>query len=152
MKNIILIFLLLFLNSCGYTSIYKNQKSRDFQINIIDMSGDNEINNYIKNELKFYSNRNSNNTHDISINSKYQKIIISKNSAGVATDYELLANVIINVDLNDKISVLDFNESINIKSNSNFFEQNNYERNIKKNFASSIVNKFKIRIFDLDDN
>ena len=38
--------------------VYKNQKSQDFQINIIEMTGDNEINNLIKNELKFYSNKN----------------------------------------------------------------------------------------------
>ena len=74
MKNIILIFFLLFLNNCGYTSVYKNQKSQDFQINIVEMSGDDTINNLIKNELKFYSNRSSNNDYDISINSQYQKI------------------------------------------------------------------------------
>ena len=152
MKNIILIFLLLFLNSCGYTSVYKDQKSRDFEINIVDILGDNEINNYIKNELKFYSNKNSNNKYDISINSKYQKIIISKNTAGVATDYKLLADVIIRVNLNDEMKVLTFDENINIKSNSNSFEKDNYERNIKKNFASSIMEKFIIKIFDLDDN
>ena len=39
-----------------------------------------------------------------------------------------------------------------MKSNSNSFEQNNYERNLKKNFASSIRDKFIIKIFDLDDN
>ena len=50
------------------------------------MTGDNAINNLIKNELKFYSNKKSNIKYNISINSKYQKIIISKNSAGVATD------------------------------------------------------------------
>ena len=152
MKNIILIFFLLFLYSCGYTSIYKNQKSKDFQINIIEMTGDIEINNLIKNELKFYSNRNSNNKYDISINSEYQKIIVSKNSAGVATDYKILVDTKISINLNNKNNILNFSENINIKSNSNSFEQNNYERNIKKNFASSIKNKFIIKIFNLDDN
>ena len=152
MKNIILIFFLLFLYSCGYTSIYKNQKSKDFQINIVEMTGDIEINNLIKNELKFYSNRNSNNKYDISINSEYQKIIISKNSAGVATDYKILVDTKISINLNNKNNILNFSENINIKSNSNSFEQNNYERNIKKNFASSIKNKFIIKIFNLDDN
>ena len=152
MKNITLIFFLLFLYSCGYTSVYKNQKSQDFQINIIEMTGDIEINNLIKNELKFYSNRNSNNKYDISINSEYQKIIISKNSAGVATDYKILVDTKISINLNNKNNILNFSENINIKSNSNSFEQNNYERNIKKNFASSIKNKFIIKIFNLDDN
>ena len=152
MKNIILIFFLLFLYSCGYTSVYKNQKSQDFQINIIEMTGDIEINNLIKNELKFYSNRNSNNKYDISINSEYQKIIISKNSAGVATEYKILVDTKISINLNNKNNILNFSENINIKSNSNSFEQNNYERNIKKNFASSIKDKFIIKIFNLDDN
>ena len=98
MKNLILILFLFFLNSCGYTSIYKNQKSQDFQINIIEMIGDNEINNLIKNDLKFYSNNKSNIKYNISINSNYQKIIVSKNSAGVATDYKLIVDTVISFD------------------------------------------------------
>jgi len=146
MKNVILILFLFFLNNCGYTSVYKNQNSQDFQIKVINMTGDNEINNLIKNELKFYSNRSSNIKYDISINSKYQKIIVSKNSAGVATDYKLIVDTEISFNKEDKNNILNFNENINIKSNSNSFEQNNYEKNIKKNFASSISNKLIINI------
>ena len=148
MKNIILILFLFFLNNCGYTSVYKNPKSQNFQISIIEMTGDNEINNLIKNELKFYSNRNSNIKYNISIDSNYQKIIVSKNSAGVATDYKLIAETIISFDKEGKDNILNFNENINIKSNSNSYEQNNYEKSIKKNFASSISNKFIIKILN----
>jgi hypothetical protein len=148
MKNIILILFLFFINNCGYTSVYKNQKSQDFQISIIEMTGNNEINNLIKNELKFYSNRNSNIKYNISINSNYQKIIVSKNSAGVATDYKLIAETVISFDKESKNNILNFNENINIKSNSNSYEQNNYEKSIKKNFASSISNKFIIKILN----
>ena len=148
MKNIILILFLFFLNNCGYTSVYKNQKSQDFQISIIEMTGDNEINNLIKNELKFYSNKSSNIKYNISINSNYQKIIVSKNSAGVATDYKLIAETVISFDKEGKNNILNFNENINIKSNSNSYEQNNYEKSIKKNFASSISNKFIIKILN----
>ena len=153
MKNIILVFLLFLLCSCGYTSIYKNQKSQDFKINIIGMTGDDEINSLIKNELKFYSDRNSNNRYDITISSNYQKIVVSKNSAGVATDFKLLADIKITVDTNDgNNNILNFSENINIKNNSNSFEQRNYERNIKKNFASSIRDNFIVKIFNLNDN
>ena len=152
MKKIILISFLLFIYSCGYTSVYKNQNSNDFQINIVEMQGDSDINNMIKNELKFYSNKNSENKYDISINSDYQKIIISKNSAGVATDYKLMVDTKITINFNNKTDIFNFSENINMKSNSNSFEQNNYERNLKKNFASSIRDKFIIKIFDLDDN
>ena len=106
----------------------------------------------IKNELKFYSDINSNNKYNISINSDYQKIIISKNSAGVATDYKLLVDTKITINLENKMNVFNFSENINMKSNSNSFEQNNYEKNLKKNFASSIRDKFIIKIFNLDDN
>jgi hypothetical protein len=152
MRNIILIFCLIFLGSCGYTSIYKNQKSQDFQINIIEMVGDNEFNNLFRNELGLYSKTDSNKKYDILINSKYQKIIVSKNSSGVATDYKILVNTKINVNLNKETKKLEFNESINIKNNSNSFEQNRYERNIKRNFASSIREKFLIKILNLNDN
>jgi len=152
MRNIILIFCLIFLCSCGYTSIYKNQKSQDFQINIIEMVGDNEFNNLFRNELGLYSNTDSNEKYDILVNSKYQKIIVSKNSSGVATDYKILVYTTININLNKETKKLEFNESINIKNNSNSFEQNRYERNIKRNFASSIREKFLIKIFNLNDN
>lgn len=152
MRNIILIFCLIFLCSCGYTSIYKNQKSQDFQINIIEMAGDNEFNNLLRNELTLYSNTNSNKKYNILVNSEYQKIIFSKNSSGVATDYRILVNTKISINLNKETKNLEFNESINIKKNSNSFEQNRYERNIKRNFASSIREKFLIKIFDLNDN
>jgi hypothetical protein len=152
MRNIILIFCLIFLCSCGYTSIYKNQKSQNFQINIIEMVGDNEFNNLFRNELGLYSNTDSNEKYDILVNSKYQKIIVSKNSSGVATDYKILVNTKINVNLNKETKKLEFNESINIKNNSNSFEQNRYERNIKRNFASSIREKFLIKILNLNDN
>ena len=152
MRNIILICCLVFLSSCGYTSIYKNLKTQDFQINIIQMTGDKELNNLIKNEIGLYSNLNSNIKYDISIESKYEKIIISKNSSGVATDFKILVNTTVKFNLNNEIKSLEFNESINIKKNSNSFEQNRYERNIKRNFASSIREKFLIKIFDLNDN
>ena len=148
MKNLILVLFLIFLNSCGYTSVYKNQKSQDFQINIIEMTGDNAINNLIKNELKFYSNKKSSIKYNISINSNYHKIIVSKNSAGVATNYNLSVDTIISFDKGDKNNTLNFNENIIIKSNSNSFEQNNYEKSIKKNFASSIVDKLIIKILN----
>ena len=152
MKNIILICFVLLLNSCGYSSIYKNQTSQDFQLNITEMAGDNEFNNLLKNELKLFSNSNSNKKYDISLNSEYQKIIVSKNSSGVATDYKISVNTRISIKINNKTHDLRFSDSINIKHNSNSFEQKKYERNIKKNFASLVREKLVIKVFNLNDN
>ena len=52
MRNLTLIILIIFLSGCGYSSIYKNQQSLDFQLNIIGTDGDYEINNLISNEKK----------------------------------------------------------------------------------------------------
>ena len=152
MNKILLILFLFLFNSCGYTSIYKNQKSNNFQININEMRGDNEFNSYIKNELKLFSNDNPIEIYDITLNSNYQKTIISKNASGVATNYNISADVKMNLNLNGEIINLVFNENINIKNNSNSFEQNNYEKNVKRNFASSIREKLIIKIFELNDN
>ena len=152
MNKILLILFLLLLNNCGYTSIYKNQKSNNFQINISEMSGDNEFNSYIRNELKLFSNNNPDEIYNITLNSNYEKVVISKNTSGVATNYNISADVKINLSLNGKIINLVFNENINIKNNSNSFEQNNYEKSVKRNFASSIREKLIIKILELNDN
>ena len=78
MKNITLIILVLFLYSCGYSSIYKNQKSQNFKINIIETKGNSEMNNLIKNEINLYSNKNSINKFDVEVETKYEKIILTK--------------------------------------------------------------------------
>ena len=152
MNKILLILFLLLLNSCGYTSVYKNQKSNNFQININEMKGDKEFNSYIKNELKLFSNNTSNNIYNIALNSNYQKIAVTKNSSGVTTNYNILAHVKINLILNESNKNLVFKENINIKNNTNSFEQNNYEKNVKKNFASSIREKLILKIIELNDN
>ena len=152
MNKILLILFLLLLNNCGYTSIYKNQKSNNFQININEMSGDSAFNSYIRNELKLFSNSNPNEIYDITLNSNYQKVVISKNTSGVATNYNISADVKVNLSLNGKVINLAFNENINIKNNSNSFEQNNYEKSVKRNFASSIREKLIIKLLELNDN
>ena len=152
MKNIILITLIFFLSGCGYSSIYDSQKKIDFQINVEEMKGDNEFNNLIKKDFKLFSKNNLQKEYLLKINSDYKKVITSKNSAGVASHYNILATVEITVKFNNKIDIFQFQESINIKPNSNAFEQQKYENNIKRNFASSIREKLIIKILDTYDN
>ena len=152
MKNIILITLIFFLSGCGYSSIYDSQKKIDFQINVEEMKGDNEFNNLIKKDFKLFSKNNLQKEYLLKINSDYKKVTTSKNSAGVASNYNILATVEITVKFNNKIDIFQFQESINIKPNSNAFEQQKYENNIKRNFASSIREKLIIKILDTNDN
>ena len=152
MKNIAIITILLFLSHCGYSSIYNNQQSQDFQLNIIETEGDYEMNNLIKNQIRLYSNTESLNVYNIKINTNYEKEILTKNSSGVITDYNLFVVSVFSINIKDKNKTFKFEENINIKNQSDTFEQNTYEKNIKRNFASSIREKLISAILSSDDN
>ena len=152
MKQIILIILLVFLSSCGYTSVYKDIGSRDIDITFSEIKGDRELNNLIKKQLELYSNKNSINKFDLVIVSSFNKNILSRNSSGVATDYELVATFMFEIYFNEETKKITFNESINVKNNADSFEQISYEKNIKNNFASSVREKLIFKILDINDN
>jgi len=152
MKNILIIFVFFFLCACGYTSVIKNQKSNDVMISIISSQGDNEMNNLIKNQLNIISDTKSLNIFTISFISNYEKIVITKNSAGIATDYKLNTNVEFDISKNGIMKKIKLNESFNIKNDTENFEQENYESTIKRNFALSIRNKLIPYLLNFDDN
>ena len=152
MKNIAILTFVLFLSHCGYSSIYKNQQSLDFQLNIIKTEGDYEMNNFIKNEIKLYSNTESQNIYNIEIDTEYKKEVLTKNSSGVITDYNLSVVSIFSINLKSENKTFQFEENINIKNQTDTFEQNTYEKNIKRNFASSIRGKLISAILSLNDN
>jgi len=152
MKNFRLIILLLFLSSCGYSSIYKNQNSINFQMNIIEAKGDSELNNLIKNQIKLYSVPNSKNIYNLKVDTNFSKKVLTKNSSGIITDYNLSVISLFSVNFKNKIETFQFDENINIKSQTDTFEQIIYEKNIKRNFASSIREKLVTSILSLNDN
>ena len=67
------------------TNIYRI-KNEDFKFNIIEISGDIDMNNLVNINIKKYSNKISTNTINLKIDTNY-KNIISKNKAGEATSY-----------------------------------------------------------------
>ena len=152
MKNIAIITFLLFLSHCGYSSIYKNQQTQNFQLSIIETKGDYEMNNLISNEIKLYSNKEAQKIYNIKINTDYEKKVLTKDSSGVITDYNLSVVSIISINLKNKNKTFKFEENINIKIQADTFEQNTYEKNIKRNFASSIREKLISAILPINDN
>ncbi len=141
MKNIGLIILILFLYNCGYSSIYKNQKLQNFQIKIIKTEGNNTMNNLIKNQIRLYSNKDAPDIYNVQINTDYKKEILTKNSAGVITDYNLSVTSEFIIQFKDKTQIVQFDENINITNQEDSFEQSAYEKNIMRNFASSLREK-----------
>ena len=147
----ILIILMFVLYGCGYSSVYKNQNN-DILITVVDMQGDNILNNSLKNQLTISSNEESINIFNISLFSDYEKIIVSKNTAGLATDYKLQATINFNVSKNGINKKITLSESLDIKNEGENFEQTNYENSIKRNFAISIKEKLIPYLLSFDDN
>ena len=82
----------------------------------------------------------------INIDTKYEKKIVSKNTKGSASEYELSVLTYFSINGLEKDQVFLFKEKQNLKNISNKFEQKNYENIIKSNFASSLVRKLNIEI------
>ena len=138
-KNIIIVCLILFLNSCGFTPIYLKKNDIKFSIEQVNYSGDRDLNNFLKINLDQYKNEKIDNKISIDAKSTYKKIILSKDGTGEVTNYQLEAEVIFLIKSNNK--EIKITERKIIDSMSDKFEEARYERSIKQNFASSITNK-----------
>ena len=143
MKKIFILFVILIIPHCGFSPVYQSNQI-NYQINIDKIEGDKIINNKIKSEIERISDKNVQKIFNIQINTKYEKIVAAKNSKGSITDYLLIATATFIIsDINKKETIV-FQEKQNIKNNSDFVEQRNYENTIKKNFASSFVKKLNL--------
>jgi hypothetical protein len=138
-KNIILLSIIFFLANCGFSPIYLNNKNMNFSIEKVDYTGERELNNFLKLNLDNYKNEDSNNKFFIEAKSEYTKVVLSKNTAGEVTNYQLEAKVIFLIKpINKEISIT---EKKIMDSMDDKFEEARYERIIKQNFAYSISDK-----------
>ena len=138
-NNIIIISLILFLNSCGFTPIYLNKNDVKFSIEEVNFSGDRDLNNFLKINLDQYKDEKIDNKLSIDAKSTYKKIILSKDGTGKVTNYQLEAEVIFLIkSINKEITII---EREIIDGMNDKFEEARYERTIKQSFASSITNK-----------
>ena len=150
MKKFYILILLTFVYSCGYTSLYKEIK-KDLKVDIISVKGDLELNSYIKNNLKMISNKDSTNVHKISFITEYNKIVLAKDTAGNATDYNLDMSVEFIILSNSDEKIV-FKENFKIKKNDDNFKQSNYEKDIKRNFSKIVQEKLILHLIGISDS
>jgi len=137
-KNIINLFLILFLTNCGFTPIYLEKNNINFSIEQIEYKGDRDFNNFLKVNLDKYKNENDNKIF-LDVNTIYKKNILSKDSTGKITSYQLEIEAIFIVkSTNKKIRI---SEKKIIDSRDDKFEEARYEKSIKQSFAYSISSK-----------
>ena len=138
-KNIIILSLILFLTNCGFTPIYLQSNDLNVSIEQIKYTGDRDLNNFLKINLDRYKNEKINNKIFLNGETKYEKNILSKDSTGKITSYQLKVEVTFEVEsTNKKIRI---SEKKIIDSMDDKFEEARYERSIKQSFAYSISNK-----------
>ena len=131
--------IIFFLASCGFSPIYLKDNEVQFSIEQVNYTGDRDLNNFLKVNLNQYKNEKNNNKFFIEVESKYEKVILSKDRTGKVTNYQLVAEVIFLIkSTNKKITI---KEKKIMKSMSDKFEEARYEKSIKQNFASSISYK-----------
>ena len=140
------IFILLFLQNCGFAPIYTSSKNEDFKFNIIEISGDIDMNNLVNINIKKYSNKISTNTINLKIDTNYKKNIISKNKAGEATSYLIVTGITFQVIDLEKPNIFTFKDETKLSNINNKFELRNYENSIKNNFISSAIEKLILKI------
>ena len=128
-----------FLTSCGFTPLYLNNTDVNFSIEQVSYTGDRELNNFLNINLNQYKNKKIDNKISIEAESKYEKIVLSKDATGKATNYQLQAEVIFLIKPSNK--EIKITEKKNMANMDDKFEETRYENSAKQSFASSISSK-----------
>ena len=127
-------------------------KNLDFAINLIELSGDREFNNFLKSRITRYENDKDINkkNYELILKTQYRKNIKSKDAAGLAENYELVITVDALVK-SDSIQTkkLVFEEKFNMKRFDDAFEEKNYEKTVKENFSDIILERIIFYLFKL---
>lgn len=144
--------LLILISSCGYTPIYKNIDNINFKINIVETNGDRDTNNKIRSNLYKYSFGNDEKVFDVKINSKYTKNILTKDTTGAATEYQIVIDVIFGVKADNFDTTLKYSESFNLQNISDKLEEKNYEKDLSSNSINIITQKLILKLSRANDN
>tara|TARA_B100000579_G_scaffold430596_1_gene444280 strand:- start:915 stop:1373 length:459 start_codon:yes stop_codon:yes gene_type:complete len=132
--NYIFLFSLFALLGCAYEPVL-SKKNYQFSINIKEQSGDEQINSIIIDN--FYFQKEHKTEYDLTITSKKEKNIISKDSKGDPAIFELVINVKYSVKKDNKILIEnELNEKNTYNNIADKFELKNYENNIINNLSS----------------
>jgi len=152
-KKLIPIFLIMILlNNCGYTPRYAVNKNVNFTIDLIEITGDREFNNFLKSKLTRYKKNKDNNKKNfkLNLNTEYKKNIKSRDSTGSVEKYELviIVNAIVQSELIEPKKLI-FEEKFNMNKFEDVFEEKNYEKTIKENFSDLILDRIIFYLFKL---
>ena len=143
-KKLFLFSALILLVNCGYESVYVKKDNSLIKIGKINLKGDKKINRKILSSSGIKETSNITNSYLLVLNSKKNKEIVSKNSAGNATSYKISINVDISIidPIDGKIiKSKKFSSSFTYNNNENKFQLSQDEKNILNNLIESTSKK-----------
>jgi len=145
-KILSIVFVFTLLSNCEYKPIYSNLNKTNYQINILEFTGDKELNKFIIKKLNKHNQSKSNKKFNIKIDTKYLKNILAKNTEGKVTDYQAEAITTFKINKNTTTETLIIKEKFNYQKISDKYEEKSYEKTIKRNLATSISQKLILRL------
>ena len=140
-KILILPILFITFSGCGFTPIALERKDLNINIEILDYEGDYKINSTLRSKLSVHKNNQKGELFKISVKTVYEKRDLSKDASGNIENYELVASSSFEVIKNEQVNKVKFNEKFTMENFADDFEEDNYEKKIKENFAESIYDK-----------
>jgi hypothetical protein len=147
MKKIIVILIALFiLNNCGYSPIYSS-KNNNFYIKEISQKNKNKLDSKIINNIKKFSNKDSENRIELKISSEKKIDIITKDKKGDPSKFQMTILLNINILKKDNYEInktKTFSENFNYNNNTNKFSLKQYEKEIENILIKKIIDKFII--------
>ena len=141
-----IVFLLL--ANCGYVPMYANQQDLDFNIKVISLEGEKDINVILAQKLNRYRVENKNKSYDVRIISDYEKSSLTKDESGNTTNFRLTLEIDFTININGTKN-LNFEETFDMKKNAILFDENNYENALKREMIDLILQKFITQILTI---
>ncbi len=144
-----LILLLFFLTNCGYKAVLNNQNYK-FAINVDKINGDQKINSLIINNFKQLNENEE--KYNLTLTSNKEKLIISKDSKGDPSIFEIKINVNYIVKKEEKILISNnINKKTTYNNITDKFELENYEKTIINNLTSEISENIMLSISKISE-
>ena len=151
MKKLIFVVIALFmLNNCGYSPIYSS-KNNNFYIDI-SQKDRSKLNSKIENNIKKFSNQNSENIIQLEISSNKKINTISKDKKGDPSRFNMTISLTINILNKNNYEInktKSFTEEFNYNNNSNKFSLKQYEKDIEDNLINKIIERSIIYLSEL---
>ena len=138
------LILILILQGCTYEPIYLN-KNYNFRFSNINLLGDEQINNIIKNFLIY--NTNGEEIYSVNLNTSRKREIVSSDSKGDPKIYKIIINLKYQLYQNEKeIKQDQISKHVTYKSIKDKFELSQYEDNIIKNLSDNISKEILLAV------